>query len=126
MGVSSPASWPTRRDSVVRVESIGAELRIDVHLDVGERLGARASSSSVPPVEGPPRAGRIVGGRYELVRLLGRGSMGAVWLANHVTLGERVALKLMEPTADGDTVEDASTTAARFRFEAQVAARLSR
>ena len=52
--------------------------------------------------------------------------MGAVWLANHVTLGERVALKLMEPTADGDTVEDASTTAARFRFEAQVAARLSR
>jgi hypothetical protein len=121
-----------RRDSVVRldsigaeVRSIGAEVRIDVHLDVGERLGAGASASLAPAL-GPPRAGRIVGGRYELVRLLGRGSMGAVWLANHVTLGERVALKLIEPTAEGDTVEDASTTAARFRFEAQVAARLSR
>jgi serine/threonine protein kinase len=52
--------------------------------------------------------------------------MGAVWLANHTTLGERVALKLMETTAEAGSVEDAKTCAARFRFEAQIAARLSR
>ncbi len=52
--------------------------------------------------------------------------MGAVWLANHTTLGEHVALKLMDPTTEAITAEDASTSAARFRFEAQIAARLSR
>ncbi len=52
--------------------------------------------------------------------------MGAVWLANHTTLGERVALKLMTTTDEASSVEDARTSAARFRFEAQIAARLSR
>ncbi len=52
--------------------------------------------------------------------------MGAVWLANHTTLGERVALKLMTTTDEASSVEDARTSVARFRFEAQIAARLSR
>jgi serine/threonine protein kinase len=125
-------SWPMSRDSVVRVDSIGAEVRIDVHLDVSEARGepraspAAPTAASIMGTERTLRAGRIVGGRYELVRLLGRGSMGAVWLANHTTLGEHVALKLMDPTAEAVSSEDASTSAARFRFEAQVAARLSR
>jgi serine/threonine-protein kinase len=116
-----------RRDSVVRFDSIGAELRIDVHLDVGEPRGSDdgSSSSASTPAAQLVRPGRIVGGRYELVRMLGQGSMGAVWLATHTTLGERVALKLLAAAADA-SAEDASTCAARFRFEAQVAARLSR
>jgi eukaryotic-like serine/threonine-protein kinase len=116
-------------DSVVRLDSIGAEVRIDVHVDVGDCRAARresASSGPLAPTDRTIHTGRIVGGRYELVRLLGRGSMGAVWLANHVTLGEHVALKLMAPAAETDAVEDATTSAARFRFEAQIAARLSR
>jgi serine/threonine-protein kinase len=74
--------------------------------------------------------GQAIGGKYELVRLLGRGSMGEVWLAHHRTLGENVAVKLLtqssaaQPQRDG--LEDGATAAARFRFEAQVAARLSR
>jgi len=118
------------RDSA-HLDSIGAELRIDVHLAVGDRSGAAGTStalspsSSPPLVEGPLLAGRIVGGRYELVRLIGLGSMGAVWIANHLALGEYVAIKLMSPMAC-NAVEDASTSAARFRFEAQIAARLSR
>jgi eukaryotic-like serine/threonine-protein kinase len=118
------------RESVVRLDSIGAEVRIDVHLDVSDPRTGRAewppSSPSPSAPEGLLQPGRIIGGRYELVRVLGRGSMGAVWMANHTTLGERVALKLMATTADGGAAEDASTSVARFRFEAQVAARLSR
>jgi serine/threonine-protein kinase len=70
--------------------------------------------------------GHVVAGKYELVRLLGRGSMGEVWVAHHNTLQEHVALKLLTQAPEGEEVEDAGTAAARFRFEAQVAARLSR
>ena len=71
--------------------------------------------------------GRVVAGKYELVSLLGRGSMGEVWSAHHRTLGEKIALKLLtqSPSAE-EEIESATTAAARFQFEAQVAARLSR
>src|SRR5215472_652021 len=72
--------------------------------------------------------GHVIGGKFELVRLLGRGSMGEVWVAHHRTLGENVALKLltMEEEGGGGVDENPSAAAARFRFEAQIAARLSR
>jgi eukaryotic-like serine/threonine-protein kinase len=71
--------------------------------------------------------GRVVAGKYELVRLLGRGSMGEVWAAHHKTLSEKLALKLLTPNpSQEEELEDATTANARFRFEAQVAARLSR
>ena len=37
-------------------------------------------------------AGELVGGKYQLVREIGRGGMGAVWEAVHATLGARVAV----------------------------------
>lgn len=70
--------------------------------------------------------GHVVAGKYELVRLLGRGSMGEVWAAHHKTLAEQVALKLLTQVDPTDELEDPATAAARFLFEAQVAARLSR
>ena len=70
--------------------------------------------------------GHVVAGKFELVRLLGRGSMGEVWVAHHRTLGEHVALKLLTPSLEGEVVEESAQAAARFRFEAQIAARLSR
>ncbi len=71
--------------------------------------------------------GRVIGDKYRLIRLLGRGSMGEVWAAHHQTLGEHVALKLLTHAApDDDAAESPAAATARFRFEAQVAARLSR
>jgi serine/threonine-protein kinase len=69
--------------------------------------------------------GQLIAGKYELIRLLGRGSMGEVWVARHRTLDHDVALKLLTRPPWGGDIEDAATAAARFRFEAQVAARLS-
>ena len=41
--------------------------------------------------------GDILGGRYELQRLLGVGGTGAVFEAKHTTIGRVVALKLLLP-----------------------------
>ena len=68
--------------------------------------------------------GHTVGGKYELVRLLGRGSMGEVWLARHKTLAEEVAVKFLKVEMSGP--EEMSMWLSRFLFEAQIAARLSR
>jgi eukaryotic-like serine/threonine-protein kinase len=73
----------------------------------------------------PVDVGQIVANKYELLHLLGRGSMGEVWSAHHRGLDERVALKVLCPPRSDDA-EEPSVALARFRFEAQVAARLSR
>ena len=66
--------------------------------------------------------GRVVAGKYELVRLIGKGAMGEVWLATHNTLGGEFAIKLVQPSDD----EEDETAAGRFQLEAQVSAKLSR
>jgi serine/threonine-protein kinase len=70
--------------------------------------------------------GAVIGGKYELVKLLGRGSMGEVWCARHRTLDELVAVKLLAHSFEDGAFEAPANAAARFRLEAQLAARLSR
>jgi hypothetical protein len=66
--------------------------------------------------------GRVVAGKYELVRLIGKGAMGEVWLATHNSLGGEFAIKLVQPSED----EEDESAAGRFQLEAQVSAKLSR
>jgi len=60
--------------------------------------------------------GTTIDDRYIVRRLIGRGGMGAVYEADHVGLGKRVAIKVMLKL-DADMV-------ARFRREARAAARI--
>lgn len=53
--------------------------------------------------------GSLVGGKYELRRLLGTGAMGSVYEARHVRTGKKVAIKVLTP-------EMASNREAEARF----------
>src|SRR6187401_2336292 len=61
----------------------------------------------------------IVGGKYKLLRPLGGGGMGRVWVAEHTTLQALVALKFMSPA----TLQTREARA-RFALEARAAAEL--
>ena len=66
-----------------------------------------------------PTPGTILANRFQLVRELGRGTMGTVWLAQHLTLDVRCAVKFMTAEA---AREPAYT--ARFALEARAIAQI--
>jgi eukaryotic-like serine/threonine-protein kinase len=80
---------------------------------------AEPSSSVIQPSEPDPLVGSLVAGRYQVLELLGRGGMGAVYRAKHRELKKNVALKVLhrEMTFMPEVV-------ARFEREAVAAARI--
>jgi beta-lactam-binding protein with PASTA domain/tRNA A-37 threonylcarbamoyl transferase component Bud32 len=68
----------------------------------------------------PPGSGPLIGGRYELGELLGRGGMAEVRRGTDVRLGRTVAIKRLRTDLASD-----HTFQARFRREAQSAASLN-
>jgi tRNA A-37 threonylcarbamoyl transferase component Bud32 len=67
---------------------------------------------------------RVVVGRYELIRPLGRGGMGAVWLGKDVLAGREVAVKELRPP-DGTGEDERDVFRKRALQEARSAARLA-
>jgi eukaryotic-like serine/threonine-protein kinase len=72
-----------------------------------------------PEVVMPFEIGEIIGGKYEVIRLIGSGGMGFVISANHIELGEKVALKFLhrESLANQELV-------GRFAREARASLRI--
>jgi len=60
-------------------------------------------------------------GAYRVSRLIGRGGMGAVYLAHQTSLDRQVAIKLLPPSAAPTEIDQA-----RFTQEAQLMAKLAR
>jgi len=58
-------------------------------------------------------------GKYEIVRLLGAGGMGAVYEASHTEIGKRVAIKVLSPA-----IAAVAGARARFLREAQLTSRV--
>jgi len=86
-------------------------------LSCGTRVPSVPAPDSDPLLEALTKA---IGFQYRIERLLGRGGMGAVYLAHELALDRDVAIKVLPP-------EQAETPQARERFrrEARTAARLS-
>ena len=64
--------------------------------------------------------GSIIADRYHILKKLGEGGMGQVYLAEHVKMGRKSALKVMHP----GMVKDVDAIS-RFNREASNAARIS-
>ncbi len=79
-----------------------------------------AFEDAAAPDAGDPWAGRMVAGRFRMLRKLGDGGMGEVYVAEQVPMGRSVALKVLrqELSDDPQQVE-------RFKREAQAASQLS-
>jgi serine/threonine-protein kinase len=77
----------------------------------------RTFLSPAKPANKAAEGDALLDGRYRIVRLLGEGGMGAVYLASHVGLGRDVAIKFLH--AEFISRED---VVGRFRREAQAAA----
>jgi serine/threonine protein kinase len=76
------------------------------------------SPSQSPSIESAPSV-RVLGGTYELKRLVGAGGMGSVYAARHLRLDRKVAVKLLSPQLK--RVPDALE---RFHSEARIASNL--
>jgi serine/threonine-protein kinase len=85
------------------------------------RLASSLDGEEVGPFSdrvGSYRTGDVIGGKYQLGRVLCQGGMGSVWVAYNQALDVQVALKLIRPDVKGSFMTE------RFMIEGRLAARL--
>jgi tRNA A-37 threonylcarbamoyl transferase component Bud32 len=72
---------------------------LDGRAGIDDSLAESSLRLSGPELESPPEiaAGTSIGGRYEVIRRLGQGGMGAVYEAEHKAIQRRVAVKVLHP-----------------------------
>ena len=83
--------------------------------------GATPPPPPVPGVSDDPLVGELIDGKYQVLRRLGVGGMGAVYLAEQVDMRRRVALKVLSSQGGVNRAEHER----RFQREAQAASKLN-
>jgi len=77
------------------------------------------SAGESPPSATDPLIAQLVANRYRIIRKLGEGGMGSVYLAEHVVIEKRMALKVLAPE-----LARRADLVARFLQEARSASRI--
>lgn len=87
---------------------------------LSERFCPRDGTALRSATAGTDLMGTVVADRYHILKKLGEGGMGQVYLAEHVKMGRKSALKVMNPGMNQD-----ADAIARFNREASNASRLN-
>src|SRR5262245_36915544 len=93
----------------------GAPLRCP-HCGEQHPREARACPMTGRPMPGSLQDGQVLDGKYRIFRHLADGGMGAVYEAEHLMIGKRVAIKTLHPSLARD-----DQLMARFQQEARAA-----
>jgi serine/threonine-protein kinase len=104
---SSPSGGPVRNTPAV--------------LPALDRTATAMAAGITPPLTTSLESGQVLAQRYRIQRLLGKGGMGAVYLAEDEVLGELVALKVISSAF----ASDEQAMISRFRREAAAARKVS-
>src|SRR5512140_1765566 len=75
--------------------------------------------SSLAAAESDPLLGSVVADRYVLLERVGQGNSGTIYRGEHVTLRQRIAIKLLHPQLSEDPA-----AVERFRQEAAALAQI--
>src|SRR3954447_25348857 len=111
---------PALQEYIDRCPELADEIRalfpalVEVERAEEDQTGHPGPAEAAPA---PPLPSRV--GDYRVVREVGRGGMGVVYEAEQVSLGRRVALKVLPRQVAADPA-----ALARFRREARAAAQL--
>jgi hypothetical protein len=110
---------PNLQDYIDRLPEMADEIRemFPALVEVEQAKGDARDETPPQPSLATPRLREL--GDYRIVREVGRGGMGVVYEAEQISLGRRVALKVLP----GQVVADRKALE-RFRREAKAAARL--
>jgi serine/threonine-protein kinase len=80
----------------------------------------RAKLFHLEAEEGDPLIGEVIDGRFQIDKLLGRGGMGAVYIATQLSIGRKVAVKLLR-----SELLDREVALERFYRESKIISDLS-
>jgi serine/threonine protein kinase len=88
--------------------------------DAAEVCHVDGATLKIAGVKQDPFLGKLIKGRYNVISKIGEGGMGSVYLAEQVSIGRKVALKVLNGSYASD-----DEFIGRFRREARLAASLN-